>query len=294
MITDHTHIGLRLVLIGIAVALSGTTARASSVQPMTVETIADHSGQVIEGVVQSVRSYWADNPRRIESEVVFTQVEYLKGALADSTDTFSLTVPGGTVGDMRMQVCCAPEFRVGDKWILCLLPSYKTFPVVGLYQGAFLVSPDADGIERIAYKRHGVAEPIVGVDSDGFLQVAHRHQGKVGPHVIEAHNVRVNNGDADVTDAETQPALSRDDFVALLRPVLAASRDHQLAAPAGRRVLVEYRPVPLRMSSMQRTIDQRRAEDGNPQAVPRRQLPTVPEANDPGRAPVESGKEVQR
>ena len=292
MLSIHKNsIGLLLVLVGIGMALSISNVRASSVQPMTVETLADHSGQVIEGVVASVRSYWAAGPRRIESEVTFAQVQYLKGALPDAGDTFSLTVPGGTVGEVRMQVCCAPDFRVGDKWILCLLPSYETFPVVGLHQGAFLVRADQDGVERIAYERHGVAEPIVGVDGDGFLQVARRHPRKNHPHPHEAHNVRVN-----FEPAESAPpqGLSRDEFVALLHPVLTASRDHQLATPAGRRVLVEYTPVPLKCSDMQKDLDHRRPGNGTPQTLPRREAPLPQEAEGTARTPAVSGKEVQR
>ncbi len=291
LITHKNSIGLLLAIVGICMALSVSNARASSVQPMTVETLADHSGQVIEGVVASVRSYWAADPRRIESEVTFAQVAYLKGALPDAGDAFSLTVPGGTVGEMRMQVCCAPDFRVGDKWILCLLPSYKTFPVVGLYQGAFLVRADRDGVERIVYERHGVAEPIVGVDGDGFLQVARGCQGKAHPHLREARNVRVNFGPA---EPDPPQALSRDEFVALLHPVLAASRDHQLAAPAGRRVLVEYTPVPLKRSDMQKDLDRHRAENGAPRTVPRREAPLPRKVEDPARPLLEGGKEVRR
>ena len=57
LITHNNSIGLLWALVGIGMVLSVSNARASSVQLMTVETLADHSGQVIEGVVASVRPY---------------------------------------------------------------------------------------------------------------------------------------------------------------------------------------------------------------------------------------------
>ncbi len=233
-----------------------TAAEASSVKPMTVETLADHSGQVVVGTVASVRSYWATDPRRIESEITLAEVEYLKGRLPGSQSTFSFIAPGGEVDEVRMTVCCAPEFQVGEKWILFLLPSYRTYPVVGIYQGAFLVRPDEDGIERIVSRRHGREEPVTGIDSDGFIQHGLRGGGRAPAHVLQTRNVRV------LTPAETtgaRPAVSYEDFVTRLRPVLQASRDHKLTEPAGRRILVEYRAVPLQPSRLQRALDEANA-----------------------------------
>lgn len=248
---------LPLALLGL-IAVTGT-AQASTVVPMTVETLADHAGQVIVGTVASVRSYWADNPRRIESEVTFEQVEYLKGILPDAADEFTLIVPGGTVGEVRMALCCAPQFNVNEKWVLFLLPSYKTFPVVGLYQGSFLVQADADGIERISHRRHGALEPVTAVGADGYLQHSVRHGSSAHAHLQAAHNIRLKD---DPAGAQNAAALTYAEFVDLLRPVLAASRDHELTQPAGQRVLIDYsRTVPLKPSAWQRQVEAQAAHD---------------------------------
>ena len=206
-------------LVAAALSLSAS-ASASSVVPMTVPMLADHAGQVFWGQVTEVRSYWTDEPRRIESQVTFTSVTYLKGALAGADDRFTLTVPGGKIGRLEMRIEGAPRFAVDESWILFVLPTYKTFPVVGLSQGALRIAAGPDGVERVYRAGH----PVVGLDEEGFVQVAG----------IEAQA------------ALAAEALPYERFVEQLAPILAASRDHGLTEPAGRRHRVRYTPRPLR------------------------------------------------
>ncbi len=238
--------------IAVGLVLCATNALASTVEPMSVEQLADHSGQVIVGTVTGVRAYWADNPRRIETEVTLTDVEYLKGRLPDSTARFTLTVPGGEVEGTRLTVCCAPDFQVGERWILFLLPAYRTHPVVGVYQGALLIQRDAGGVERVVHRRHGRAEAITGIDNHGFFEVQHGRPAPAHEHVRRTRNVRISPANR---GKPQQAALTYDEFLATLRPVLAASRDHHLTEPAGKRVLVRYQPVPLRRSQYQQQLD---------------------------------------
>jgi hypothetical protein len=207
---------------------------------MSVPTLADHAGQVIAGDVASARSYWAKDPRRIETEIVFEQVEYLKGRLAQSGPTFRLIVPGGTVGRTSERLAGAPTFAVGERWLLFLLPQYKTYPVVGIWQGAFRIERDAEGTERI-YDASG--RTIAGLSAEGFVQVVRPGDGSAGRHLVGAHNARLSPAAARGGQAEP---LTYEDFVRLIRPTLRGSKDYELAEPAGRRVLVQYHSVPLR------------------------------------------------
>ena len=226
-------------------ALVASTATAGTVVPMNLEALADHAGQVLVGRVMSVRSYWVDSGapgRRIESEVIFEQVEYFKGALGDSTPTFALVVPGGTIGETRMRVCSAPRFAAGDKWVLFLLPTYRTFPVVGLYQGAFLVRTDANGVERVYQVRHETPARVVGFDPEGFIQVAGRRRTSPHEHLVGADNA-VLKAEAERTGAAE--AVSYQDFVTRVRSAVTHSRDHHLDEPAGRPERVHHRGEPL-------------------------------------------------
>lgn len=271
---------LHFHLIGLAAVVcvvSTGTARGSSVMPLNLETLANHAGQAIIGRVAAVRSYWADDPRRIESEVTFHHVEYLKGALPGAANTFTLIVPGGTVDGLHVQVCDAPVFTPGQKWVLLLLPTYRTFPVVGLYQGAFLVVPDADGVERLAYARGGSVTPITGVDADGLVRASQPPDATAGPRPVEAAGVRL------VSDSGHGPpdqAVALDDFLDRLRPFLANSKDHGLTEPAGRRVVVSAAGVPLVQSLWSRQAD----NDAAPGAGARGPAEAAP-TDTPARAP---------
>ncbi len=209
---------------------------------MDVPTLADHAGQVISGTVESLESYWTQSPKRIESRVIFKHVEYLKGKLPDSTDSFTLVVPGGTVGTTSMRIGCAPEFTEGSRWLLMLLPSYRTFPTVGLAQGAFLIEPDATGTPRVL---NASRRPVAGVDFAGAIQVACSARTKPADRLVAAQGARIVKH---ASAADTTEAISYTDFVNELTPILAASRDHHLTAPAGRRIVVRYTPVHLSRS----------------------------------------------
>lgn len=240
-----------MLMVFSVLAASGSSTEASSVVPMTLATMSDHAGQVIVGEVTQVRSYWAESPRRIETEVTFQNVEYLKGSLPDSSSIFRLIVPGGTVGEMRMQVCGAPTFAVGEKWVLFLLPTYKTFPVVGLHQGEMRVYRDVDGEERVGNAFH---MPIDGVDSQGFIRVAGQRPGELPhPHARAEHGVRLK----EVAPRAGVPArgMTYEEFLATVQPLLDRSKDHHLTEPAGRRILVRYSAVPLKPSAMQQAVN---------------------------------------
>lgn len=246
---------IAVAVLSIAVAMLPIPgAFASTVVPMTVHTMADRAGQIVAGKIAAVRSYWAENPRRIETEVTLEQVTYLKGGQAEAPGVFTLVIPGGTVGETEMRICCAPVFRPGEKWVLFVPPSYKTFPVVGLFRGAFRVTPDPTGIERVY---SSAAQPVLGMDPDGFVRMA---GGNMDPHdrLIAAVNAEVRWRPSPLLNP---PAISFEDFLALIQPILDTSRDHHLTEPAGRRVPVVYTPTTLA-----RTDDQTVHRNTEPQS----------------------------
>ncbi len=233
----------------LVMSVLGAPAVASSVAPMTVPEMADWAGQVVVGQVASVRSYWADNPSRIETEVTLTNLGYLKGVHTGASETFSMIVPGGTVGELQMQVCCAPKLEQGQKWLLFVLPTYKTFPVVGLYRGAFQIKIDQDGIERVF---SSAAEPVLGIEAGGAVLVrdVSRHRPAGASTQLEELAAISQNARINLATPERQPleAVSFEAFVTQIQPMLDQSVNHQLTAPAGRRVLVEYHASTLKPS----------------------------------------------
>ncbi|MBK8269140.1 MAG: hypothetical protein IPK83_12865 [Planctomycetes bacterium] len=226
--------GRDAAMIGVLLVGScATVSQASSVVAMSISTMADHAGQVIMGEVTSTRSYWAQNPKRIETEVTFAGVQYLKGRHSSATDTFTLVVPGGSIGRTSMRICCAPEFKVGERRILFLLPQYRTFPTVGLDQGAFQIIRDAEGIDRVY---QSATTPVVGFDRDTFAVHGGRSARDVHQHLIDANGAIVRTVETEFTEL---PAIALGDFLKVVQPILDSSTDHQMKEPAGRRILVE-------------------------------------------------------
>jgi hypothetical protein len=235
--------GAVVAALALLAGISGPV-QASVVMPMSLETIAGLSGQVIVGRVAAVRSYWVDEPRQIVSEVTFEQVEYLKGKRADSGDAFTLVVPGGRVGEMQMRVCCAPSFEVGEKWLLFLLPEYRTFPTAGMWQGAFRIKADTDGTERVYRELHDELMPVTHIDADGFAvsQKGHCRRPETQARVVGGSYKSIT---VRAASREAPTAMSLVEFRAALEPVLERSKTYELTGPAGQRIPVEYTAVPL-------------------------------------------------
>lgn len=211
-------------------AMDNANVLASSVAPMTIQQMADHAGQVIVGTVSSANAYWSDEHHRIETELVLRDVEYLKGRLETSDDSFRLVIPGGTIGEKIMSICCAPAPQVGQKWMFFLLPTYHSFPVVGIYSGAFRIQADAQGVERVYREVHGVLRGVTGIDDSGFIRTEQSQPAKASEKLVAAHRMRVVNSPANLRS----PAVtSLAEFRELIAPTLAASKDHALAQPAG-------------------------------------------------------------
>jgi hypothetical protein len=278
---NRYRLGLFSTLAGAAViwALGATSARAGTLIPMNLQTLSDHAGQVIVGEVVSVDSYWTTNPRNIESKVTLQNVKYLKGRLPGSASTFELTVPGGTVGEMQMRICCAPVFIAGDKWVVFLLPTYRTFPVVGLSQGAFRVLTDADGVERVHNAWRG---PVTGFDAQGFVRVAGKRKANAHRHLAAAGNARLKDGGR-AQESPDEPMTFRE-FLTKVRPVLARSKAHNLSQPAGRRGSTTYAAEPLKPATTRPAANHIRAKaltgkpDKSPGRNPRGAVKAAPSA----------------
>lgn len=231
-----------------------SVAQASVTTPMALPALADYAGQVIVGEVAQVDAYWAENPRRIETRVTFRDVTYLKGQRADDGTTFALVVPGGTVGEWTARIADTPEFRPQERWVLMLLPQYRTYPVVGLTQGAFRVQTDAGGTARV-YSADGAA--IQRIDERGWVQQVQLPRTPAAARLRDADGLTVRDEAAPVVAA---PAVTLDAFVTQLQPILDASRQHVLRSPAGQPIPTKLHAVPLQARDGARGVDTARLE----------------------------------
>ncbi|MDP7071222.1 MAG: hypothetical protein QF561_07750 [Phycisphaerales bacterium] len=203
---------MHLRFIAIVMLAFTAFAQATSVVRMPLSQVADFSGQIVIGEVGSVESYWADEPRRIESRITLRNTEFLKGGQPGQR-TLSFTVPGGSVGTWQARVAGAPEFRVGERWALCLLPAWKSFPTAGVHQGAFRLTSEGTVLD-------GRGQRVQQFDEHGFIVI----HGSGSP-------------------------LSSDAFLSRLREAATASRPVAVPRGAPVRLFPEYRPTSLKLAA---------------------------------------------
>ncbi len=148
---------------------------------------------------------------------------------------------------MEMRVCCAPSFDRGGRYVLFLLPTYKTYPTVGLGQGVFQLIRDAQGVERIhQYGSH----PVSGFSADGYVRLAGRPASEINQHLVDSNRARLAATETGPRSAGAveNAAMSFAEFTAYLRPILEKSRDHGLTEAAGKPVFVEKTATTLKVA----------------------------------------------
>jgi hypothetical protein len=205
-----------------------TVSSGTSVVRLTLPDIADHSGQILKGTITTIDSYWTEEfgPRTIETKVTLEHVSYFKGQRSGSTN-FEFTVPGGTVGEMTMRIAGAPEFEQGEEWILFLFPEWKSFPTVGLHQGAYQL------VDGIVQDGNGVR--VSSVDQDGFVLSA-----------LHAPKLEGRARGANVKIQSKVTTISQDRFIEKIKIIAGNSKKIPLLHDAGKRVRADYTSVPLR------------------------------------------------
>lgn len=112
--------------------------------------------------VESIAPRWADGHHEIESVVRLVSVEYVKGEGPESVD---LVMPGGTLDGFTMKIEGAPELHAGERWMLFLLPEWRTHPCVGIWQGAFQEVPTPQG--RVVVGTGGL---VTGLGANGHVK----------------------------------------------------------------------------------------------------------------------------
>jgi len=142
-----------------------TAAGASMVLYMPPRDLAGHAGLIFAGTVTGSR------PEKVRGTVI-TYVVFRDLRLAKGTatgDSVLLALEGGTVGNDLIVVTGQPNFEVGNRYVLFVLPDRgpgknSLTPVVGLYQGYFKV-------ERLPGSRgsivlDGLLRPVVRISPD--------------------------------------------------------------------------------------------------------------------------------
>ncbi len=125
-----------LVIIGFfAVCFVLTGSALAAVEELSLEELVSRAVLIVRGTVIDTNARWNPDHTRIYTLVTIRPTEGIKGSL--QAGDLSIEIPGGTVGDVRLEVSDTPTFEEGEEVILFLQDEY--FRVVGWNQGKYTI-----------------------------------------------------------------------------------------------------------------------------------------------------------
>ncbi len=126
----------------VALLFGCAVAQATQVEYRTPRQLGDESSLVVEGKVESTRSYWNASHSKILTEAMVTVASTHKGSDLGAVRVVQL---GGVVDNVRMSVAGALSWRVGEEVVLFLEPMRDgSHRVAGFSQGKFRIERDAE------------------------------------------------------------------------------------------------------------------------------------------------------
>lgn len=125
-------------------------ARASTVEPLTVEETVAAAGPIFSGRVVSSHTRWGDTSHRwMVTEVGVAVDDVILGdGRVQRNRTVLLSFWGGSIGGERQAVADLEIPEVGSSYVWMLRPDWRTpsySPAVALHKGLFPVAADASG-----------------------------------------------------------------------------------------------------------------------------------------------------
>lgn len=158
------------VLVAAALLLSVVVSATLATQVIyrSPRQLGEVSALVVDGKVSSVRSYWNDSHTKIFTEAVVSVNGAHKG---DAGSTVRIVQLGGVVGNVRMTVHGALQWRQDEEVLLFLEPSIPgAYQVAGLFQGMYKIERDQrSGKAYVVNTSHGNAD-LVGTPDGPSLQ----------------------------------------------------------------------------------------------------------------------------
>lgn len=135
-----------VVLIIVLIAVAATTALATQVIYRSPRDLGRDASVVVEGTVQSSRSYWNPAGTKILTETTVAVQSTYKGQAGATVQVLQL---GGVVGHVRQSVAGALSWKPGEEVVLFLeqMPG-GAHRVSGFSQGKFHVERDPESGRR--------------------------------------------------------------------------------------------------------------------------------------------------
>jgi hypothetical protein len=133
-----------IATVALFVLATGAAARATTLVPVDVATLAREARTIARGSVVRVESQWMDGRRGMETIVMLQVESSIKGP---SAQTVRFRVPGGQLGRYRHVVVGAPVFGAGQRVVVFLSAEGATLPhVLGFNQGVFRVASQSGAL----------------------------------------------------------------------------------------------------------------------------------------------------
>jgi hypothetical protein len=147
-------------------------ANATTLIRQSLDGLVASNSTIVVGEVRDAHSYWNEEGTFILTDVRFEATEVLKGDRRDSD--FTVTILGGSVGDLTTLIVAGAELIPGKSYVLFLaeddLPGVKGVRTVRDHsQGVFDIVRARDGVRAISQaNRHPLYPDALGfVDPPG-------------------------------------------------------------------------------------------------------------------------------
>lgn len=139
---------LALPIIALCACLIGGGARASSLTPLSLETLSTQADRILVGTVEKSEAHFVTaGSRYIVTDVTVRSERNLLGVPEGSR--FVVRHLGGVVGELGQRVFGEASYRVGEQVLLFASERQGAFFAMGMAQGALHVYRDSSGISRV-------------------------------------------------------------------------------------------------------------------------------------------------
>ncbi|HWM91277.1 MAG TPA: hypothetical protein VN493_10960 [Thermoanaerobaculia bacterium] len=144
--------GLAVFAIAAGIAGFAAPAGATTLIRESLDDLVRSNRTIVVGEVLDTRSYWNADGTFILTDVRIAAHDVVKGNVKNRELT--ITVMGGTVGDLTTLIIGNPDLVAGNSYVLFLneedLPGGKALTVRSLIQGAFDVRIGRDGLRAVS------------------------------------------------------------------------------------------------------------------------------------------------
>lgn len=164
------------IVAGVAAPASATTLVRSS-----LDRLAKTNGAVVVGEVLDYNSYWNADGTFILTDVRLQIADVLKGAV--DNDEITVTLMGGSVGDLTTLIIGNPDLVLGQPYVMFL--NQETLPgaadvltVRDLAQGVFDLRMTTDGLKAVNQANgHPMVPDALGyIDAPGGVDGFHYNE----------------------------------------------------------------------------------------------------------------------